>query len=134
MMRLPLLLVLLSMFAAAQGEVHPRTFYDGRGEPSQVAIKTDVPTATPRWQLNIRGALRQETWSPERGSFSDPYVLSDERRLFYIRAGELHAVDAKTGRQVWAFPVGKARLAVGADPLLVVAQRRDVTRTRRPDR
>ncbi len=118
--------MLLGGMATAQE--HPRTFYGGRGRPSQGALnEPDVPAATPRWRLDIRGALRQETWSPERGSFSDPHVLSDARRLFYIREGKLHAVDARTGGQLWTYGVGKgARLEVGAGGLVIVAGRGSV--------
>ncbi len=119
-----LLLALLGGMATAQ-EMHPRTSYGGRGKPSQnvASFKADVPTATPRWRLDIRGALRQEPWSPEGGSFSDPYVLSGKQRLFYIRAGELRVVDVRTGRQLWAFGVVQgARLEVGADHLIVVGR------------
>lgn len=116
-----LLLALLGSTATTQ-EVHPRTSYDGRGRPSHIASsEADVPVATPRWRLDISGALRRENWSSEGGSFPDPYVLSDERRLFYIRGSKLHAVDAQTGEQLWTFVVvGQTRLEVGADHLLVM--------------
>lgn len=125
-MRLLLLLALLvSSFTAAQGVMHPRASYDGRGKPSQnvSGFGADVPVATPRWRLDIRGALRQETWSPERGSFSDPYVLRGERRLFYIRGDKLYALDAQTGKQLWAFGgAGQARLEVSGSYLIVVGR------------
>lgn len=125
MIRLVLLFVLLSMVVSAQ-EVHPRTVYDGRGRPdgNAASSSTGVPTATPRWRLDLRGALRQETWSPARGSFSDPHVLSDVRRLFYIREGEFHAVAANTGGQLWTYSVGKgARFEVVPGYLIVVSHR-----------
>ncbi len=123
------LLLLLSAAATGQG-VHPRTFYDGRGEPGRYSARDTgvhdigVPAATPLWGLDLRGALRQETWSPETGQVSDPYVVSDSRRLFFVRAGKLRALGARTGRQLWTFNVtGPVRFEVRAGSLVVVGQR-----------
>lgn len=125
------LFVLLLLSAAATGqEVHPRTFYDGRGEPGRYSARDTgvhdigVSAVTPLWTLDLRGALRQETWSPETGQVSDPYVANDSRRLFFVRAGKLRAREARTGKQLWTFGVtGPVQFEVRAGSLVIVGRR-----------
>ena len=124
MRRVLILLLFLSAVAAGQ-EVGPSTFYDGGGGPTRDnARDTGAPVSTPLWTLDLRGALRQETWSSETGLVSDPYIVSDSRRLFFVRAGKLRALDARTGKQLWAFGVtGSVQVEVSAGSLVIVGRR-----------
>lgn len=108
-MRLLLLLsVLIGSFAAAQSDRAP---YSG---PPRTQ---NAPVGSPLWQLDVQ-RREPDTSSPN----SD--IVSGDGRVFYLQSGQVKAVDAETGQQVWTFQVRRARLAVGAHHFLVVAQQR----------
>ena len=66
---------------------------------SQVAPR-EVSSIRPLWQLEIP---RNE---PPK-DFLGPRVVSDQARIFYLQGGQVKAVDAATGRQLWTYPIGK---------------------------
>lgn len=104
-----LLLLLLAAPATAQAEPLPRT------KPVHPQEQV-TPTAQSLWRLDIR---RHE---PAK-DFPGPRVVSDEARVFYLQQGQVKAVDAKTGRQLWAFQTGKgAQLKYTSGWLFAIAQ------------
>lgn len=73
--------------------------------------------ASPLWRLDIR---RNEPFTDTLG----PGVANDERRIFYLQAGHIKAVDAATGRPLWTFQVGQgAHLRYGSRQVLAVTAR-----------
>ena len=59
-----------------------------------------APIPSPLWQLEIP---RNE---PPK-DFLGHRVVSDQARVFYLQAGQVKAVDAATGRQLWTRQIGK---------------------------
>lgn len=108
-MRLLLLLILLvGPLAAAQDEVDSPLV-----SPSSRQTSLNV---RPLWTLNIgRDGPAKD--------FPGPRVASDKERILYLQAGQLKAVDAETGRQLWAFWVGKAtQLKTSSGGLLAITR------------
>ena len=71
-------------------------------------------SSPPLWQLEIP---RNE---PPK-DFLGPRVVSDQARVFYLQGGQVKAVDAATGRQLWTYPIGKwAQLRYSSGWLLAI--------------
>lgn len=106
-MRLLLLIFLAGMLAAAQSQTN---------SPLNSPPSTNLATVQPLWKLDIQ---RNE---PAKDSLS-PRVVSDEERIFYLQAGQVKAVDAETGQQLWTFRVGKgAQLKYTLGSLLAITE------------
>ena len=76
------------------------TLCAGVSHASAQAVAQKVSSPPPLWQLEIP---RNE---PPK-DFLGPRVVSDQARVFYLQAGQVKAVDAATGRQLWTYPIGK---------------------------
>lgn len=75
-----------------------------------------MPAAQPLWRLDI--------WRYEAGaSSSNPDIVSDDARVYFVQQGLVKAIEAETGQQLWTFEVGKwVKLEVGVGYLIVVRQ------------
>ncbi len=86
---------------------------------SQAAAQTTVQgvsSARPIWQLEIP---RNE---PVRDVLGER-VVGDEERVFYLQGGQVKAVSAKTGRQLWTYQIGNgAQLKYSSGWLLAMTQ------------
>ena len=71
-------------------------------------------SSPPLWRLEIP---RNE---PPK-DFLGPRVVSDQARIFYLQGGQIKAVNAATGRQLWTYPIGKwAQLRYSSGWLLAI--------------
>ena len=71
-------------------------------------------SSPPLWRLEIP---RNE---PPK-DFLGPRVVSDQARVFYLQGGQVKAVNAATGRQLWTYPIGKwAQLRYSSGWLLAI--------------
>lgn len=105
-MRLLLLLFVLIGSATAQSD---------RASYSSSPRTQNVPVGSPLWQLDVQ-RREPDTSSP------NPDIVSGDGRVFYLQSGQVKAVDAETGKQVWAFRVGKwSTLGQGEGHLFVFA-------------
>ena len=104
-MRLSMRLVLVYMcLALCAGVFHV----------SAQASSQKVSHVRPLWQLEIR---RNE---PPK-DFLGPRVVSDQKRVFYLQGGQVKAVDAVTGQQLWTYQIGKwAQLRYSSGWLLAI--------------
>lgn len=108
-MRLLLLIFLLGTLATAQSQAN---------SPPNNPPSTRVSAAQPLWELDI-GRNEPTTDFP----FPNSRVVSDEKRVFYLQAGQLKAVDVKTGQQLWSFRVGNgAQLKYTSGSLLAITE------------
>ena len=73
--------------------------YAGVSHASAQAVSQKV-SSPPLWQLEIP---RNE---PPK-DFLGPRVVSDQTRVFYLQGGQVKAVNAATGRQLWTYQIGK---------------------------
>ncbi len=107
-MRLLLLLfVLIGSFAAAQSDRAPNS-----GPPRT----QNVPVGSSLGQLDVQ-RREPDTSSP------NPDIVSGDGRVFYLQSGQVKAVDAETGRQLWTFRAGKwAQLRYAASQPLAVTR------------
>ena len=88
--------------------------YVGVSQASARAAAQQVSSLRPLWQLDIRRNEPVKDFLGER-------VVSDEARVFYLQGGEVRAVDAATGRQLWTYRIGKwAQLKYSSGWLLAV--------------
>ena len=88
----------------------------GVSHASAQAVSQKVSSVRPLWQLEIR---RNE---PPK-DFLGPRVVSDQKRVFYLQGGQVKAVDAVTGQQLWTYQIGKwAQLRYSSGWLLAITQ------------
>ena len=91
---------------------------------SQVSMSQAAPQQVssphPLWQLEIS---RNE---PPK-DFLGQRVISDKARVFYLQAGQVKAVNAKAGQQLWTYPVGKwAQLRYASNSLFAITYNGEV--------
>ena len=116
-----------SLFAldAADGSERWRTAADGwvyaiRADGGTVVTATrgggvqawDASSGTRRWE---RGGAQTQFESPDSG----PTVIG--RAVYYQGGGQLHAVDARNGTELWSYPVGEPGAAGSVPTRPVVA-------------
>lgn len=107
-MRLLLLLALL---------IGSPTTAQRQSPPNSSPPEQMVSNAHPLWKLDVR-RLEPEMSSPNLD------IVSDSERVFYLQGGQVKAVDAKTGQQVWAFRVGKwAQLKYAPGSLVAITEK-----------
>ena len=79
-----------------------------------------APSPTLLWQLFIpRNEPPQD--------FLGPRVVSDQTRIFYLQGGQVKAVNAETGRQLWTHHIGKwAQLRYSSGQLMAITYNGEV--------
>ena len=105
-MRLLLLILSIGSFVIAQDDLN---LIDN-------PLLRTTPSTRPLWTLDIR---RDEPVKDALG----PHIATDGERIFYLQAEQVKVVDAETGRQVWAFRIGKwAQLRYASGRLLAITE------------
>lgn len=93
--------------AVAAGRVFSSAFVAAKGEePKLVVYCFDAATGKKLWQRDVPAGAKPLPTIQEVNSYASASPAADAERvyIYFIRSGLL-ALDAKTGEQVWQFPV-----------------------------